>query len=125
MKVALVASLSMMFVGCGATTAASAVSTGTLTGRVTAGPTCPAEPVGHPCPPESVSATVQAKTVHGRVVGSTHTDNDGRYRLQLRAGTYKVVAVTLKPLPRCSPTTATVTANHTTRTAISCDTGIR
>ena len=62
---------------------------------------------------------------HGRVVASTHTDANGRYRLQPHAGTYTVVALTPKPFPRCSPTKVTVTANHTTGAPISCDTGIR
>jgi hypothetical protein len=100
-------------------------STGTLVGRVTAGPTCPVERAGHPCPPRPVAATVQARTTHGQVVGSTHTDPDGRYRLELRPGRYTVVAVTPKAWPRCSPTTATVTVHHTTRAVVSCDTGIR
>ena len=122
--VALIAALLMTLTACGTTTA-SAQSTGILTGRVTAGPTCPVERVDHPCPPEPVSATVQARATHGLVVASTHTDANGGYRLKLRPGAYTAVAVTSKPLPRCSPTNVTVTANHTTRAAISCDTGIR
>ena len=120
-----VAAMSLALAACGTSTMASASSTGTLTGRVTAGPTCPVERIGHPCPPESVSATVQAQTSHGHVVASTHTDTDGRYRLQLRPGTYTLVAVTPKPLPRCTPAKVTVIAAHTTTAAISCDTGIR
>lgn len=122
---ALIAALSLTLAGCGASTSASTLSTGTVTGRVTAGPTCPVERIGHPCPPESVSATVQARSSHGQVVASTHTDPHGRYRLQVRPSTYTLVAVTPKPLPRCSPTKVTVVANHTTSAAISCDTGIR
>src|SRR5207247_5157949 len=50
----------------------------------------------------------------GRCVHA-HADANGRYRFQLHAGTYTVVAVTSKPLPRCSPTNATVSVNHTLR----------
>jgi hypothetical protein len=122
--VALVAAMSLTLMACGASMSTSALSTGTLTGRVSAGPTCPVERADHPCPPSPVSATVQAKE-RGRVIASTHTDANGRYRLQLRAGKYTVVAATSKPLPHCAPIKATVRANHTTRAPISCDTGIR
>ena len=123
--VALIASLSLTLAACGTGMSASASATGTLTGRVTAGPTCPVERSGHPCPPAPVSATVQARTVHGHVVSSTHTDNNGRYRLRLRPGRYNLVAITTKPFPRCSPVNVKVSADLTTRTPISCDTGIR
>jgi hypothetical protein len=123
--VALVAAMSLALAACGATTTPSAVATGTLTGRVIAGPTCPVERPGHPCPPRPVSATVQAKTYTGRTVASTHTDKDGRYRLKVPVGTYTIVAVTPKPFPRCSPVSVAVSANHETRAGISCDTGIR
>src|SRR4051794_13677580 len=112
---ALVAAMSLTLVACGGSTSASAGSTGRLTGRVTAGPTCPVERAGHPCPPRPVSATVQARTTHGQLVGSTHTDANGQFRLELRAGRYKVVAVTPKGWPRCTPINATVSTNHTTR----------
>jgi len=122
---ALIAAMSLSLAACGVTTSASTLPLGTVTGRVTAGPTCPVERIGYPCPPESVSAMVQARTAHGQVVASTHTDSKGRYRLQLRPGTYTLAAVTPKPLPRCSATKVTVVANHTTSASISCDTGIR
>ena len=110
---------------CGAGSTPTASSTAAVTGRVTAGPTCPVERADHPCPPAPVSATVQAKTKNGRVVASAHTDADGRYRLRLRAGAYVLVAVTANTFPRCAPTEVTARANQTTRAAISCDTGIR
>ncbi len=123
--VALITVLSLTLVGCGASASPGLSSAGTLTGRVTAGPTCPVERPDHPCPPEPVSAKVEAQTMHGQVVASTHTDANGRFRFQLRPGPYTVVAVTPNPLPRCSPTNVTVIARRMVTVAIDCDTGIR
>ena len=123
---ALVASImTLSFVACGTAASSRTRANATVTGRVTAGPTCPVERVGHPCPPAPVAATVQAKTSRGRVAASTHTDANGRYSLHLPSGSYTLVAVTSKPLPRCSPVKVSVKANRSTRAAISCDSGIR
>lgn len=97
---------------------------GVVTGRVTAGPTCPVERVGHPCPPRPVVAEVQARA-EARVVASARSGADGTYGLELPGGTYSIVAVTKNMLPRCVPRTVTVTAAHTTTGDITCDTGIR
>jgi hypothetical protein len=126
MVASLAAMLSLSLAACGGSTSTGTPPTATLAGRVTAGPTCPVERLDHPCPPAPVSATVQARSRKGgRVVASTRTDADGRYRLRLRAGAYTLVAVTTKPFPRCSPVNVTARANHTVRAAIVCDTGIR
>ena len=129
---ALVAAMSLTLTACGASTGATinttpgTFATGTVAGRVTAGPTCPVERPDHPCPPAAVSANVEARKVSGaKVVASTHTGTSGRYQLRLRAGAYTLDAVTPNALPRCSPVNITVRANRTTRAAISCDTGIR
>jgi len=115
----------MMFLSCGASTASSASPpTGTVTGLVTAGPTCPVERAGHLCPPAPVSAVVQARA-QGRVAASTHTDERGRYTLRLRAGAYRLVAVTKQGYPRCSPRDVKIREHQVIHAAIACDTGIR
>ena len=63
--------------------------------------------------------------VAGRVKASTHTDAAGRYALRLPSGKYTLVAVTKQRYPRCAERTVTVRAEHVTRAAITCDTGIR
>src|SRR5438477_11763732 len=49
---------------------------GVVTGRVTAGPTCPVERIDHPCPPRPVVADVQARAA-GRVVAWTRSNLQG------------------------------------------------
>jgi hypothetical protein len=106
------------------------VSTGTrhadgvVAGRVTAGPTCPVERVGQPCPPRPVVTEVQARAA-SRIVASTRSAVDGTYRFDLPVGTYTLVAVTPNLYPRCVARTVTVVAARTTNGDITCDTGIR
>jgi hypothetical protein len=99
-------------------------ATGVIAGRVTAGPACPVEQVGHPCPPRLLVVEVQA-TAAGRIVASTQSGGNGTYRFELPRGTYTLTAVTQNALPRCPPRTVTVTTAHTTGGDITCDTGIR
>ena len=124
---ALIAVGSVVLAACGTHAGHSASvgpATGVVTGRVTAGPTCPVERVGHACLPMPVVADVQARAA-GRVVASGRSHADGTYRLDLPGGTYTVVAVTPNLLPRCPAHTVTVTAARTISGDIACDTGIR
>lgn len=121
----LAAVVTLALTACGTSTSASAAPTATVSGSVTASPTCPVERPNHPCPPAPASANVQATNSHGRVVASTQTDAKGRYQLQLRGGTYTLAAVTPHVFPRCSPMSVTVRASDSYRVDISCDTGIR
>lgn len=123
---ALIAVSSVVLAACGTHTGPSAPgpAKGVVTGLVTAGPTCPAERIGHRCSPRPVVADVQARAA-GRVVASTRSRADGTYRLMLPGGTYTVVAVTQNMLPRCADRTVTVTAARTVSGDITCDTGIR
>ncbi len=95
-------------------------------GKVTAGPTCPVAQAENPCDPRPVDAEVEAQSPAGTVIATTHTDQAGAYDLQLAPATYTLVATTGSArLPRCTPTTVTVTRGGTVRANIDCDTGIR
>ena len=113
---------------CGGSTSGISPTTrptlGVVTGRVTAGPTCPVERVGHPCPPRPVVAEVQARA-GARVVASARSSADGTYRLELPSGSYTLVAATPNLLPRCTTLTVTVVPGQMTSADITCDTGIR
>jgi Carboxypeptidase regulatory-like domain len=94
-------------------------------GIISAGPTCPVERVGRPCPPGPVSAEVNARTASGQTVATAHSDAHGDYRLSLAPGRYTLVVVTSSIFPRCPDTPVSVTDGVPTRADISCDTGIR
>jgi hypothetical protein len=94
-------------------------------GLVSAGPTCPVERAGQPCPPRPVAAAVDARDADGQIVASTRTDNAGRYALMLSPGTYTLVVDTGSSLPRCPSDSVVITAGPPLHSDISCDTGIR
>jgi hypothetical protein len=98
-------------------TAASGVN-----GQTVAGPTCPVERAGHPCPPRPVTdATVTAR---GPQTKSTHTDAKGDFTLKLDPGSYDVSADS-KSSFSCKTQRVQVVAHRYTHVTINCDTGIR
>jgi hypothetical protein len=92
---------------------------------VSAGPTCPVERVGSPCPPRPLSAEIDARDASGHLAGSTRSGSDGQYRLVLPPGTYTLTVAAPGPFPRCPTPTATVIAGKVVMLDIGCDTGIR
>lgn len=107
------------------TTPTTTPTTGGAYGFVSAGPTCPVERQGQPCPPQPVAATVDAQNGAGRVVATTRSDGSGRYQISLPGGTYVLTATTGGTYPRCRSTQVTVATGALTRADIGCDTGIR
>jgi hypothetical protein len=98
---------------------------GIAVGRVLAGPTCPVITAERSCPPRPVRALVAARDAAGPTIKSTKTARDGRFTLTLPKGTYSLVAITGKALPRCPKVRVTVRSSHRIKKTISCDTGIR
>jgi hypothetical protein len=94
-------------------------------GYVTAGPTCPVEKQGQPCPPRPVSAAIDAHNESGATVASTTSDSYGRYALALLSGSYTLVVIAPSGWPRCPNTSVTVLSGSAVRADVSCDTGIR
>jgi hypothetical protein len=94
-------------------------------GIVSAGPTCPVERAGRPCPPARVVGVVELSDATSAVVTATRTDNAGRYSLAVRAGTYRLVIKPARALLRCPAKSIVVTNGAPSRVDISCDTGIR
>ena len=97
---------------------------GGIEGSVTAGPTCPVEIQGSPCPPSLWTGTVRATAADG-TTHETETDTAGLYRLALEPGTYTVVPVVdgAGP-PTAKPATVTV-GDAMQRLDLQVDTGIR
>ena len=94
-------------------------------GLVSAGPTCPVEQVGKPCPPEPVVAEVRARDLAGLTVATTRTDSSGSYALSIPPGTYTLVVSPGAALPRCPSEPVAVPSRSPIRVDISCDSGIR
>jgi hypothetical protein len=97
---------------------------GGIEGTVTAGPTCPVERAGSPCPLAPWTGTVRATAADGATYEAS-TNASGAYRLPLPDGTYSVTPVVGNGPPTASPVSVTI-AGATMRTLdLQVDTGIR
>ncbi len=122
MRRTLATALLLALLACGRTSAPA--TTSGIFGTVTAGPTCPVERVGSPCPPAPWAGTVRATDDAGHPTETT-TDGNGTYALKLEPGSYEVVAVTEGGPPTGQPVAIDVPAGQPIRVDLTVDTGIR
>jgi hypothetical protein len=107
------------------TTGTAAAGSG-VRGTVSAGPTCPVERVGDPCPPRPVQTGLQLRTGGGVVVATGASGGDGRFSIAAPAGSYTLETTPgSSPFPRCPTVQVTVSAGSYTPVDMTCDTGIR
>jgi hypothetical protein len=132
MRTLLLAALVLLTAACGAYRfpGASAAATGTVTGLVSVIPCGPIKPVPQGPPQDSVpcqmtvAARIEMDFTSGGTVTSTLTDADGRYRVELPVGTYKVSAKGYMRIVS-GPATVTVKAGDTVTADYLLDSGIR
>lgn len=123
----------LVTVGCGTVTAHSGGSSGDgarsgIRGVATAGPTCPVQVAGQPCPDRPLRAVVTVtRSGSNKVVRSTTTGSDGRFSFAVDPGTYVLTARPTTPLPtsREDRRTVTVQRDAFSRLTLRFDTGIR
>jgi len=98
-----------------------------VVGLVAAGPTCPVERAGRPCPPNPLPRVrVLAVGADRRAVAEAVTDADGRFGFELPTGTFMIRVIQSGVLPRCPELSVDVGSDPRPRTVeIDCDTGIR
>jgi hypothetical protein len=98
-----------------------------IQGLVQAGPTCPVERINSPCPPHPLAATIVVRDGTGAEVTRFRSGADGRFKVDLRPGTYTLLGLTIGSsfLPRPIPTSVTVSQGTYTSINIEYDTGIR
>jgi len=95
-----------------------------VTGQVLAGPSCPVERVGQPCPPRPVPDAVVVAVVGDQQRGETTSDERGRFRLMLPAGRYTIRAT--NPGGYASTASAEVTVSTApVQVTLTVDSGIR
>ena len=132
MRTLLLAALVLLTAACGAYRfpGASPAATGTVTGLVNVIPCGPIKPVPQGPPQDSVpckmtvAARIEMDFTSGATVTSTLTDADGRYRVELPVGTYKVSAKGYMRIVS-GPATVTVKAGDTLTADYLLDSGIR
>ena len=94
-------------------------------GRALAGPQCPVEVEGSPCPDLPWQGVVVATDEASGEETSVTTDTDGRFELALEPGTYEVTIDAGSAPPFAESQTVTVEAGSYTEIVVSVDTGIR
>jgi hypothetical protein len=99
-------------------------------GVALAGPQCPVERLGSPCPDKPVAnATINVQTADRRTnVASAQTDSNGRFVVALSPGDYYLDPQSpdpSRPYPIGKPQTVTVQDGEWTQVTVSYDTGIR
>jgi hypothetical protein len=97
-----------------------------IRGVVKLGPTCPVESLVSPCPDRPFQGEVEATSTDGDTT-RVSTDEQGRFSLDLPAGSYVLVAVSLSGsgLPTPVPQTVQVETGAYTQVTLEVDSGIR
>jgi hypothetical protein len=96
-----------------------------IRGRAVAGPQCPVEVEGSPCPDQPFQGTVIATDMASGNDFTVETDPEGRFELRLAPGTYEVSIVSGSPPPFAKPQTVEVQTGAFTVITVAVDTGIR
>lgn len=94
-----------------------------------AGPTCPVEQSGNPCPPDwPVETSLRLERADGTVVAKGRSNSNGNFRIAAPPGKYRLVAddyVTIGPGSGCQTVDVLVETNRFAYADMSCDSGIR
>jgi hypothetical protein len=96
-----------------------------IRGQALAGPQCPVEIEGSPCPDRPFQGTVIATDTATAEEFTVETDAEGRFELALAPGTYEVSIVLDSQPPFAKPQTVEVESGTFTRITVEVDTGIR
>jgi hypothetical protein len=89
-----------------------------LNGRVLIGPACPIAGVGEKCfRPYKATIAIRAAG-NGRLVAKVRSSANGRFRVTLVPGTYRLIPQTGRPFPRASAQTATVRGHRYTNVVV-------
>jgi hypothetical protein len=120
---ALLAAVALILAACGGSSQGDGSSG--ITGHAVAGPQCPVQIQGSPCPDAPWQGTVVATDASTGDEFTVETDADGRFRLALEPGTYELSIRSDTSPPFAKPQQVTVHAAAFTDVTLTVDTGIR
>jgi len=91
------------------------------------GPMCPVVSESDPCPDQPYQANIEVRTAGERHVTTVRSGEDGRFRVGLEPGRYRLVPERggPSPFPTASDQTVDVLEGVYTQVTVSFDTGIR
>ena len=104
--------------------AASAPSQG-IRGVVTLGPTCPVQREGESCERPFAAVLYLSRIGSHSPARIVRSGADGRFRVALRVGRYRLRPRNAAPYPHAEPQTVAVRADRFTTVNVAYDTGIR
>jgi hypothetical protein len=98
-----------------------------ISGQVLIGPTCPMVQDGKACPDQPYQASIRVLDQNGFEVTTFQTDAEGRFKINLAAGTYTLRPLPPQgmPMPSAADMIYTVVAGQFTQVDIRYDSGIR
>ncbi len=100
-------------------------ATAALAGSVVAGPACPVEQAGTPCPPNPVPSALVQLLDESTVVAQTRTGADGRFHLLAPPGRFMVPVASEIGLPSEVMKSVRLRTGDTTTVEMMLDSGIR
>ena len=116
--------LAVLISACGGS-ASQSVRSG-IVGVALAGPTCPVESLASPCPERALRATLAVYGASNQFVTRFSTSPQGRFRVRLAPGSYRLRAQGAFAYPRLvAPLSVKVRPGEFTRLTLQFDTGIR
>jgi hypothetical protein len=117
--------LFLSVVGCGSDELLGPNAEQGIEGIVLLGPQCPVATADDPCPDSPYQAWIRVRRLDGRTVTRVRSGENGRFRVGLRRGTYRLDPESGDPLPSATEQEVEVEAGRYTEVVISFDTGIR
>ena len=114
--------------GCGpdgATGSSAPAADSGVSGVTVAGPQCPVQIAGQPCPPKPISAHVVVQDAAGHQLTSFTSDADGRFHVPVPPGNYVLVSGGDPGAPFLKPVQVTVPVGGYVDVQLMLDTGIR
>ena len=124
-RTAIVLIAGSLFIGSACSSGPSRDITTGVEGTISAGPTCPVEREGTPCPASPIQAQIDVLAADGKRSAQTVSDADGRFSVRVAPGRYTLHVALATAFPRCPDTAVTLPDDGTVGADIVCDTGIR
>jgi hypothetical protein len=115
----------LAFVSCGPDLLLGPDALQGIEGVVMIGPQCPVQSLEDPCPDLPYRAWIDVRAPSGRQLTRVRSDEDGRFRMGLRPGTYTLRPESGDPFPVAETLHVVVVRDRYTEVTIDFDTGIR
>lgn len=122
---ATVAAVLLLAAACGSSVLLGPDASQGIEGLVLLGPVCPVATPTDPCSDRPFEATIEVQSTGGARITRVRSGTDGRFRVGLRPGTYRLVPESGDPFPTAPEQDAVVMEGSYTDVVINFDSGIR